>query len=108
MIFHNFIIYIYIYIYIHESHSLNIGIKKKIIFSELLEIGLKQKLFKSRTNICVEAIQNRSSTGKNRGMSTNFCWLRSANHVKFPEECLMCTEKHVLGEKMFTNRLNYL
>ena len=27
---------------------------------------------------------------------TNFCWLRSAKHVKFTEEYVMCTKKHVL------------
>ena len=28
-----------------------------------------------------------SAPGLNRGLSSNFSWLRSANHVKFTEEC---------------------
>ena len=35
----------------------------------------------------------------NRGLSSNFCWLRSANQVKFTEECMMCSQKHVLRKK---------
>ena len=31
-----------------------------------------------------------------RVLSLNLCWLRSANHVKFTEEYLMCTDKYVL------------
>ena len=27
----------------------------------------------------------------NSGLSSNFWWLRSAKHVKFAEECMMCT-----------------
>ena len=35
----------------------------------------------------------------------NFWWLRSVNYMKF-KECVMCTEKHVLVQKMFTDGLN--
>ena len=42
----------------------------------------------------------------NRGLSSNFWELRSANHVKFTEEFVMYTEKHILVKKMFTNELN--
>ena len=35
----------------------------------------------------------------NRGLSSNFCWLRNANHVKFTEECVICRQKHVLIKK---------
>ena len=42
----------------------------------------------------------------NRGLILNFWWLRSANHVKFTEEHVMSTEKHVLVKKVFTNGLN--
>ena len=30
--------------------------------------------------------------GLNRGMSSNFCWLRGANNVKFTEECVIVLE----------------
>ena len=30
----------------------------------------------------------------------------SANHVKFTEECMVCTEKLVLAKMIFTNGLN--
>ena len=33
------------------------------------------------------------------GLSSNFWWVRSANHGKFTEECVMCTEKYVLVKK---------
>ena len=49
---------------------------------------------------------NQSASGLNRGLLSNFWWLRSANHVKFTEECMMFMEKYVLGTKMFTNGLN--
>ena len=42
----------------------------------------------------------------NRSLSSNLLWLRSANHVKFTEECEMFTKKHVLIRKMFTNQLD--
>ena len=54
------------------------------------------KLFKIAAN----------QTGLNRGLSSNFWWLRSANHLKFTEECVMCMEKHVFVKKIFTNELN--
>ena len=37
----------------------------------------------------------------NRDLSSNFWWLRSANHVKFTEESVICTEKHVLVRTMY-------
>ena len=40
-----------------------------------------------------------SASGLNRSISSNFLWLRSANHVKFTEECVMCRKKHVLVKK---------
>ena len=49
--------------------------------------------------------ENQSALELNRGLSSNFWWLRSANHVKFTEECVKCMEKYVLGKKMFTTRL---
>ena len=43
----------------------------------------------------------------NRGLSSNFRWLRSANHVKFTEKCVMCKGKHVLvKKKKFINWVN--
>ena len=42
----------------------------------------------------------------NRGLSSNPWWLTSTNHVQLTEECMMCTEKHVLVKKIFTNELN--
>ena len=38
-------------------------------------------------------IVNREFSSLNRGLSSNFCRLRSENHVKFTEECVMCMEK---------------
>ena len=40
-----------------------------------------------------------------RGLSSMFWWLKSTNHMKFTEVCVICMEKHVI-EKMFTNGLN--
>ena len=37
----------------------------------------------------------------NRGLSSNFCWLRSAYYVKFTAENVMCSEKHVLVKKVY-------
>ena len=54
-----------------------------------------------------EAIQRSSKSHRlNRGMSSNFWWLRSTNHMKFTDECMMCIEKHVLVKKMFTDEVN--
>ena len=41
-----------------------------------------------------------------RGLSSNFWLLRSTNHVKIAEECMMCTEKHIFVKKIFTNLLS--
>ena len=39
----------------------------------------------------------------NRGLPSNFWWLRSANYMKCTEECVTCTMKHILVQKIFTN-----
>ena len=39
---------------------------------------------------------NQSAPGLNRRLLSNFWWLRSANYVKFTEEYMIYTEKHVL------------
>ena len=44
-------------------------------------------------------VVNQSVSGLNRGLSSNFSWLRNANHVKFMQECVMCMEKHILVKK---------
>ena len=36
-----------------------------------------------------------------RGLSWNFWWLGSANHVKFTEERVMCVEKHIVMLTVF-------
>ena len=60
--------------------------------------------------IYFEAIQNdiklNSDLVLKRGMSSNLWWLRSTNHVKFTEECVMCIEKkHVFIKKFFKKSL---
>ena len=40
-------------------------------------------------------VANQRAPGFNRGMSSNFWWLTSAKHVKFTEECVICTKKDV-------------
>ena len=42
---------------------------------------------------------NQSAPGLNRGISSNFWLLESANNVKFTEEFVMCTEKYVFVKK---------
>ena len=44
-------------------------------------------------------VANQSASDLNRGLSLNFLWLRSANHVKFTEACLMYMEMHILLKK---------
>ena len=44
--------------------------------------------------------ENQSATGLNRGLSSHFQCLRSANYVKLTELCMMCMEKHVLVQKI--------
>ena len=44
-------------------------------------------------------VANQIASGLNKVLSWNFWWLRSANSVKFTEECGMCIEKHVLVNK---------
>ena len=41
----------------------------------------------------------------NRGLSTNFWCLRSANYVKFSKQCVMCIEKHDLIKKKKTKKI---
>ena len=50
--------------------------------------------------------QTKGSIGFNKGLLSSFWWLKSANHLKFTGECVMCMEKHDLVKKMFTNGLN--
>ena len=50
-------------------------------------------------NSCFEAIQNGSTSGVNRGLSSNLSSLRCANKVKFTEESVMWKNKHVLVKK---------
>ena len=44
-------------------------------------------------------VANQSALGLNRSLSSNFWWLRNANHVKFKEEYVMCMEKPILVKK---------
>ena len=44
-------------------------------------------------------VANQTASGFNRGLSSNYGWLRSANHVKFTEQYVMYMEKHVLVKK---------
>ena len=48
---------------------------------------------------------NQSVPGLNRALPLNFWWQRSANHVKFAEEYVMCIEKH-FSPKVFIKGLN--
>ena len=52
--------------------------------------------------------QIRVILGLNSGLSSNFWWLKNANHVKFTEKCVMCRKKHVLIPKLFTNGLTWV
>ena len=36
-------------------------------------------------------VANQSTPDLNKDLSSNFCWLKSANEVKFTEECVMCS-----------------
>ena len=51
---------------------------------------------------------NQSDSSLKRSVSSNFWELKSANHVKFPEKCVMSMEKNVSvkKKKLFTNGLN--
>ena len=40
-----------------------------------------------------------NQTGLSRGLSSNFCSLRSTIHMKFTEECVICMKKHVFGKR---------
>ena len=99
----------------YEGHSINKGNhfeKVKILFfsavnAKLFRFCLEQKLFLISQKYFFQDY-SKSQAGMKRGLSSIFCWLRSANHVKFTEECVICTEKHVLVKikKIFTNGLN--
>ena len=111
--------YIY-YLHTHtHTHKNNLINKRKFFLSlfppfplnvnsELLGIGLEQKLFLSCKNICFETIQNEGTIQTVlqawTEMSSNFWW-RSENRVRFTEECVIGAEKHVLVQKVFTNGL---
>ena len=44
----------------------------------------------------------------NRGLSSNFCWLKSANDEKFAEKCVICMKENFLVKikiMMFTEGL---
>ena len=56
------------------------------------------RLFKMKTN--------QTAPGLKRGLSSNFWWLRSANHEKYIEEYMLYMEKHAKVKKIFTSRLN--
>ena len=51
---------------------------------------------------------NQSGSGLNRGLSSNFWWLRSVNHVKFTEECCDMDREACFSKKkmVFTNGRN--
>ena len=54
------------------------------------------------SNFYMSDLENRvkqSTLGLNRDLSSNFWWLSCANHVKFTEECVMCTKKNVFAKK---------
>ena len=46
-------------------------------------------------------VANQSAPGLNRGMSSNFLWLKSVNQIKFTEECVMCLEKQILVKNIY-------
>ena len=57
-------------------------------------------LWYNLTKLCFEVIQNGSKSngapGSNRSLTTNYWYLKSVNHVKLTEECVMYIEKHIL------------
>ena len=42
---------------------------------------------------------NRAHQVTNIGLSSDFGWLRSTNHVKFAKKCVICTDKYVSVKK---------
>ena len=44
-----------------------------------------------------------SATDLNRGLTSEFWWLKSANHMKCTQECVMCRLKHVWVKEMSAN-----
>ena len=81
---------------------------KRIFFGG--EISLSQRLFYSHKIFVLKLFKmganQTDSLGLERGLPSKFWWLTSANHANFIEECVMCTEKHVLVKIVFTNKLN--
>ena len=49
---------------------------------------------------------NQSAPGWSRSHSSDVCWPRSVNHVKFTEECNEVSEEACFSQKMFINGLN--
>ena len=44
-------------------------------------------------------VVNQSAPNLKRGLTSKFWLLRNENHVKFTDECVMCTEKHFLVKR---------
>ena len=88
--------YFHIKLGFYEGHTI------KVFFSVIVnsELVYSKNDF-NLTNICFEPIQWQqiSTPGLNRGLLSNFYWLRSVNHVKFIKECVMRTKKHVSVKK---------
>ena len=62
---------------------------------------LRWNTFKCYQLFCLRQFKMAESQTESWGLSTYLWWLRSANHVKFTKECLICTENNVLVEKMY-------
>ena len=114
---------IYIYIYIHTQGLWNRCIflfkKSKInsfftIFFHECKLSVVWNWFVPKISLIPQKYLfcnhlkswpiKQNAPGLNRGLSSNFYWLRSANHMKFPEECVICIEA-CFSQKMFTNRI---
>ena len=79
-------------IFFFNSEFLPMTVNLKLIYSKnyfnLSEIFVLS-LFKTVANL--------SAPGWNRVLSSNLWWLKSVNGMKFTEEYVMHTEKHVLA-----------
>ena len=73
-----------------KSASFSIVYTKVILISEKIFV---LRLFSTDGELVCFSFEQRSVI--------KFCWLRSANHVKFTEKCVICTEKYALVKKMF-------
>ena len=99
-------IYIYIYIYIYLKvnqwireffEKFKFFLSKYYVFNWFIgkiTLILEENSFWSYSKWQIKE----SAPTLNRGLSSDFWWLRSANHVKFTE-CMMHMEEHVLEEK---------